>query len=349
MLGRSLAIPKLRSLSSDWLALGIQILSGGAAIATLLAFAGSRWWQFALLEHGRSQYSWLLLIGLCFEILRLWCGWGNRVKRTRQLVWAAIWALFLGVNLSYFMGLFFLPSRNHGVTPSAPVLTVLHMTLDHERSEVSEAIAFIHEQAKHQAPDVISILEVTPQSLPRLQAGLGDYQVAIANPLTNSHGSVWFVSRHPAHPLTVQSTQVIHLPANNIRPLLQLNLAYAGKAIALLCFHVIRPRNAGTVDYQRVELQALADWSWQHPDAIVIGDFNSTPWYGAFRQLLRTSQLVSSQPGFGLQPTWHSRMPLLLRMPIDHCLYGHSFVSVRREIGRSVDSDHLPLLVSVQI
>ena len=335
--------------SSDWLAIAIQLLSGGAAIATLLSFAGSLWWGFALLEHGRSQYSWLLLIGLCFALLRLSHWRTNQVGMNGQIACGVLWAILLVVNLSYFFGLFLMPSQNAAASASSTVLTVLHVTLDHDNPDVSEAIAFINQQTQPQAPDVMSILEVTPQSLPQIQAGLPDYQLAIAEPRPNSHGSAWFVSRHPAQPLTVQSSQLIHLPADSDRPLLLLNIAYAGKAIELLCFHVIRPQSAATVGYQRVEFQALTDWSQEHQDAIVIGDFNSTPWYGAFRQMLRESKLVSSQPGFGLQPTWHSSLPPLLQIPIDHCLHSRSFVTVGRRVGRSVGSDHLPLSVSLRI
>jgi endonuclease/exonuclease/phosphatase (EEP) superfamily protein YafD len=338
--------------SSDWLAIAIQLLSGGAAIATLLSFAGSVWWGFALLEHGRSQYGWLLLIGLCFALLRLWHWRANQAGMNGQVACGLLWAILLVVNLSYFFGLLLMPSQGAAASSSSKLLTVLHVTLDHDNPDVSQAIAFINQQGKQQgkqqAPDVLSILEVTPRSLPQIQSGLPDYQLAIAEPRTNSHGSAWFVSRHPANPLTVQGSRLIHLPADSDRPLLLLNISYAEKAIELLCFHVIRPRNAETVRYQRVEFQALTDWSQQHPDAIVIGDFNSTPWYGAFRQLLRESQLVSSQPGFGLQPTWHSSLPSLLQIPIDHCLHSRSFVSMRRRVGRSVGSDHLPLSVSLR-
>ena len=187
--------------SSDWLAIAIQLLSGGAAIATLLSFAGSLWWGFALLEHGRSQYSWLLLIGLCFALLRLSHWRTNQVGMNVQIACGVLWAILLVVNLSYFFGLFLMPSQNAAASASSTVLTVLHVTLDHDNPDVSEAIAFINQQTQPQAPDVMSILEVTPQSLPQLQAGLPDYQLAIAEPRPNSHGSAWFVSRHPAQPL----------------------------------------------------------------------------------------------------------------------------------------------------
>ena len=337
MSGRSQPVYRVFDWSAGGLAIGIQILAGGAAIATLLSFAGSFWWGFALLEHGRSQYCLLLLIGLCFALLR----------SGRQRAFGLLWAILLVVNLSYFVGLF-LPSGDT-VHLSAPLLTVLHVTLDHDNPDVSRAIAFINQQERQQAPDVVSILEVTPQSLPLLQAGLSGYRLAIAEPLPNSHGSAWFVSRHPADALTVEGSQLIHLPADSDRPLLLLNISYGGRAIELLCFHVIRPQSDRTVSYQRVEFQALTDWSQQHHQAIVIGDFNSTPWYGAFRKLLREGKLVSSQPGFGLQPTWHSSLPSLLQIPIDHCLHSRAFVSVGRRVGRSVGSDHLPLSVSVRV
>ncbi|GET44294.1 endonuclease/exonuclease/phosphatase family protein [Microseira wollei] len=311
----------------------VNILAGGAALATAFSFAGSWWWIFAMLEHFRPQYCLLLAIAFFLDLI-------DRQPGLSQHFYL-LWGIPLAINLSLLLPLF-LPSFGHAT--NSIELRVLHATLDNDNPDVSKAIDYVNKQA----PDIVSLLEVTPQSLPQLQAGLTNYQLVIAEPRTTSHGSAWFVSRQPSYPIEVKAAELIHLPPTSDRPILQITITYAGKPIDLLCFHAIRPRSASTVDFQRVEFEALAQWSRQR-QAIVIGDFNSTPWYGSFRQMLHQSGLVNSQNGFGLQPTWHGSLLPILRIPIDHCLHSRSIVTVKRSIGSHIGSDHLPLLVTLGI
>lgn len=311
----------------------VNILAGGAALATALSFAGSWWWIFAMLEHFRPQYCLLLAIALFLAPI-------DRGSSSSQHFYL-LWAIPLAINISFLLPLF-IPSFRHATNSSE--LRVLHATLDNDNPDVNKAINYVN----NQAPDIVSLLEITPQSLPEFQAGLTNYQLVIAEPRTTSHGSAWFVSRQPSHPIEVKGAELIHLPPTSDRPILQITITYAGKPIDLLCFHAIRPRSTATVDYQRVEFEALAKWSQQR-QAIVIGDFNSTPWYSSFRKMLHQSGLLNSQKGFGLQPTWHGNLPPILRIPIDHCLHSPSIITVQRTIGSHIGSDHLPLLVTLRI
>lgn len=311
----------------------VNILAGGAALATALSFAGSWWWIFSLLEHFRSQYCLLLAIALLVGLINR-KSWSN--KR-----WSLLWAIPIAINISLVLPLF-LPSV--GDAPDSSGLRVLHATLNKDNPDVIKAINYVN----NQAPDIVSLIEITPESLPQFQAGLTNYQLVIAEPRTSSHGSAWFVSRQPSHPIEVKAAELIHLPPTSDRPILQITITYAGKPIDLLCFHAIRPRSTSTVDYQRVEFEALAKWSQQR-QAIVIGDFNSTPWYSSFRKMLHQSRLINSQKGFGLQPTWHGNLPPILRIPIDHCLHSPSIITVQRTIGSHIGSDHLPLLVTLKV
>jgi endonuclease/exonuclease/phosphatase (EEP) superfamily protein YafD len=325
----------------------VNVLAGGVTIATLLCFASPLWWVFAMLEHFRVQYGLVLVVALLIGLItrKPW-----HIKR-----WSLLWTIPLimnaGLLLPAFMGS--VQNREDAIIDAAlrrpTLLRVLHATLDRDNSDVSKAIRYINQQA----PDIVSLLEITPESLPQIQAGLAGYQLVIAEPRTNSHGSAWFVSKQPSSPIAIQQSKLIHLPSDSDRPLLQASITFAGKPIDLLCFHAIRPQNTPSVNYQQVEFAALAQWSQnllenQRRHIIAIGDFNSTPWYGPFRQMLHDSQLVSSHNAFGLQPTWPSGLPSLLRLPIDHCLHSRSFATVERIVGPNLGSDHLPLLVALR-
>lgn len=96
------------------------------------------------------------------------------------------------------------------------------------------------------------------------------------------------------------------------------------------------------------------DWIG-HPSAIgkpliVMGDFNSIPSSGAYRQLLQPMQDPKQQTGIRPEPTFPSRFPLLR---LDHIFTANgprivSAKAVRNEATR-LASDHLPLLAEVEV
>jgi endonuclease/exonuclease/phosphatase (EEP) superfamily protein YafD len=333
----------------DW-RFGIDLLAGVVAIATVLGFFSSIWWGFSFLDYPRPQYCLVLVIALSVGLL----------SRQRWLVkrWKLLWCIPLLINLCLVDPdlLDLQSSRQHagvdrildlGRRPNH--LRVLHLTLDRDNPELSQAIAYInHEQAQ-----LVSVLEVTPDSLPQLKAKLTGYQLVGAEPRTNSHGSAWFLRQSASQPITVVGTEVIHLPANSDRPLLKATINYGKKTIHLLCFHAIRPQNAGSVTFQQVEFAALSAWSQSvakenKNQVIVIGDFNSPQWSVPFRAALKDSGLRNSLTGFGWQPTWPSGLPAFARIPIDHCLHSRTFFTSDRHIGPNVGSDHLPLFVELR-
>ncbi|MDX2242108.1 MAG: endonuclease/exonuclease/phosphatase family protein [Leptolyngbyaceae cyanobacterium bins.302] len=316
----------------------MNLIAGLVAILSLLGFLSPYWFGFSFLEHPRPQYCLILAIAVLLNLLgRSRSGWA----------WALLWTMLFLVNFALISPVMFGAAANAASSPNA--LRLLHVTLDHDNPDLGRAVQF----ANTQKADLVSLLEVTPEALPKLEAELTNYRLIQAEPRTNSHGSAWFIARQPSHPLQVMGSEVIRLPADSVRPILKTTIGDGDKVLELLCFHVIRPRNAATIAYQQVEFRAMAEWSQnmlqqgKHP--IAIGDFNSTPWSFLFRQLLADSGLKNSQNGFGLQPTWHSSLPKFLQIPIDHCLHSPSFFTRDRRIGSNIGSDHLPVFVELQL
>lgn len=312
---------------------------GLAAIATGLSTLGDFGWRFTFLEHFRMQYSLILLLGLGMSL------WDRRRKSWRY--GTRLWRLALFLLLPLLMNVvllapLWLPAGTpQGITTTTPRLRLLYMTLDHERSEVRPAVAYIQQQRA----DVIFLLEVTPTSLTALQQQLGDsHRLVFGLPRTNSHGSAWFVPRQSR--LTIAGAEIIHLPSFSDRPLLKGTLMHNGRPLDLLLFHAIRPRHEASVAFQRQEFAALANWSRTVAnELIVFGDFNSTPWHGQFRQMLAISGLRNSQVGFGWQTTWPSQLPPPFRLAIDHSLHSPRITTLGRQVGPDIGSDHLPLML----
>ncbi|MEO0840859.1 MAG: endonuclease/exonuclease/phosphatase family protein [Cyanobacteria bacterium J06643_5] len=320
-----------------------NVLSGLAVIATTLSLAGKLWWVFALMEHLRVQYSLILVIALFVRVI---------TSRKRINTWNILCLIALIVNLIFIFPLFIPPngiSTQASNTPEQKI-RLIHATLDNKKPLAAKAIKYLN----NQETEILFLLEVTPQSLIQLRRGLTNYRLIAAQPKYISHGIAWFIRKEKTQSIQVKKFGFISLPKDNHRPLLKATISYNDRKIVLLCFHVISPQYAKAVAYQRVEFDALADWSQRtlknsKQDLIVIGDFNSTPWYGSFRQLVSKSGLINSQRGFGIQTTWNSLLPPVFRIPIDHCLHSKSLTTIKRFIGSDIGSDHLPLFVELRL
>lgn len=311
-------------------------VAGIATIATVCGCAGRWWWVLELLDHPRPQYCLLLLPALLL----------GGVWRQR---WSLIWIIPLLLNLGLLAPLF-LPTSPAATPDSNATLHLLTITLDREHPEqAGQAIAYINAQSA----DLVWLIEVTPSSLAQLKTDLSHYQIVAAEPRENSHGSALLLNQQSTAAIAIQRTQIIHLPTYSERPMLEAILTWTGHSIALLSFQTTRPQNATTSEFQQIELAAGAAWSRQQlqqgRQVVMIGDFNTTPWSGRFRQLLQDSQLFNSQQGFGWQPTWNAHWFPLLRIAIDHCLLSRSFTVQNRRIGTEVGSDHLPLQVELHL
>ncbi len=319
-----------------------NVLAGCAVIATILSLAGRKWWVFALMEHPRVQYSLILVIALFVSLF---------TSKKRINIWNILCFIALSLNFILIFPLLIPANQNSNPVINTPPQTirVIHATLNNKKPDVTEAIEYLNKQET----DILFLLEVTPPSLMQLKKGLTNYRLIAAQPKYISHGIAWFVPQKQTKPIEIKRFGFISLPKDNNRPLLKARISYGEREIVLLCFHVISPRNAKTVAYQEVEFDAVAKWSQRiqngKQDLIIIGDFNSTSWYWPFRKLVRESGLIDSQRGFGIQTTWNSILPPVLRIPIDHCLHSKSLTAIKRFVGDDIGSDHLPLLVELRL
>ena len=120
--------------------------------------------------------------------------------------------------------------------------------------------------------------------------------------------------------------------------------------LSVLSTHPLAPTEKERANLRDAQLAFAADWAGDQTGAFFgAGDFNATPWSAPFRQMLAASDLVNSQSGFGLQPSFPATSPLVLRVPIDHLLHGPDLIVLDRQLGPAMGSDHFPLLVDLQL
>jgi endonuclease/exonuclease/phosphatase (EEP) superfamily protein YafD len=87
------------------------------------------------------------------------------------------------------------------------------------------------------------------------------------------------------------------------------------------------------------------------PDAkltVIAGDFNTTSWAPCFEKLMAATGTRDTRRGFGICPTFPANF-WSVRIPIDHCLVSPDLGVVDRRVGPDIDSDHLPILIDLQL
>jgi endonuclease/exonuclease/phosphatase (EEP) superfamily protein YafD len=98
---------------------------------------------------------------------------------------------------------------------------------------------------------------------------------------------------------------------------------------------------------QSVQAANLAAFlAQQPPDLVLMGDFNAASW----SPLLRSFRVVTGLQEDGhLLPSWPTWAWAVLRLPIDHVMARGKAQVVATELGRSIGSDHLPVIAKIAI
>src|SRR5262245_21747420 len=79
--------------------------------------------------------------------------------------------------------------------------------------------------------------------------------------------------------------------------------------------------------------------------ALLVGDFNTTPWSPLVRDAAADERLRRAH--LGAASTWASPWPIL-GLPIDHAFAAND-ARISARVGPGIGSDHLPLLIDVQV
>ncbi len=295
-----------------------------AAPVTLCSIAGlfgSLGWLLDLTSHFRIQYTALLLAcTIALATIRSW-----------RLLGAAAFALLLNVVVIaplYFGG----SATREPATPGWSFVLFNVRTGNPEKERVVEYL-------RSAQSDVIAVLEVDRIWMKALNA-LEGYKVVVAKPRPDNFGMA-LLSRRPA-----LHAQVLYFGYAGV-PTIDAVFEHKSEAVRVILTHPVPPGSARGTFLRNSQLDELAvHVAAVSEPVILLGDLNATPWSSAFRQLVESTKLVSSQRGFGIQPTYPAGFPHLL-IPIDHCLHSSSWVTRTRSVGPDLGSDHYPLLVSL--
>jgi len=302
------------------------LLGGGALVGTVVGFCGRLSWIADLFAHFRVQYVVLLTLALVLAGL----------ARTPRI--AAVYALAGLLNAALLVPLWI----GRDVEPAAERLRIGYLNvLTSNRSE--EAVARWIESSE---ADLVLAVEIDARWQKRLLAS-SSYDIAFSHPRSDNFGIALLSRRGSAATVTSAGLAALFESVIDV-PVIDARVQLGACEVRLLGLHTLPPTGPRYAAARDGQLALAASWA-RGGASVVVGDLNTTRWSHPFRSLLRDGALLDSARGFGLHPTWPAFPgPIAaFRVPIDQCLHSDSLVTVRREVGSFVGSDHFPLLVDL--
>lgn len=307
------------------------IVPGALLLAlTLLSLGGPAAWWLDLLTHFRPQFAMGLLLVVALQF----------VARPRLLV--AAWATGALLNALFVAPLYF---------AQVPAATGESLTISHCNTGGDGVdIAVLADWLRRTSPDLLSLQEVTPRNLPRIETGLREaglsYELIAAEARNDTRGVALFSRRAGI------DAEIIRPVTDHDRPMIQANLDLSGMPVAILGFHATRPAPARPYRNQAQGMHAAVFWSSAFArvgsERLLIGDFNSTSQGALVSDLCRRADLADARRGHGLAGTWPASLPAPLRVPIDSAYHSAGLVTTDLHVGPDVGSDHLPIVLTVR-
>jgi len=216
-----------------------------------------------------------------------------------------------------------------------PEITLLQINVNTANKRFDDVITYV----KQKSPDIVCCEEINAAWRARLITGLGkEYPYVNALPREDNFG-IGVFSKKP-----FKNSAIVTLGSAGV-PSVQTSIEVGGKLLTLLSTHVLPPTGFSYFAWRNEQLERIADERQKLGDRLILaGDLNCTSWSYFFRRLIERTGLKDTRQGFGAQPTWPTSAPMLF-IPIDHFLVSDHFVTLDREIGPNVGSDHFPVFI----
>jgi endonuclease/exonuclease/phosphatase (EEP) superfamily protein YafD len=294
----------------------------GLALFTVLSLLGMVVGTFSIFTHFQLYLAlaWatgLILFGLFPSIRR--CFWVP--KRVVQV------GLFLLLTHAAVVGSLWIgPPQPDLAAPNQ--LDIVWFNSHHQLAGVAD----LEHLLATDLPDVIALCEV----------GLGvDIQLPGFDYVWrgNREAAMLIASRYPLENMRILSS------VKGARDQLLVDVVVGRRRFKLMAVHLRKPYDPEHND----EMAAIAQTIAPLHDAIVLGDFNTTPWAAQFRNLSRDAQLHHARAGFGLLNSFGLSRWRLVPIPIDHMLYKGAIGIESFEVLPWISSDHRPIRASFLI
>ncbi|MCO6357150.1 endonuclease/exonuclease/phosphatase family protein [Roseivirga pacifica] len=296
-----------------------------AVSVTLICLASyfAKWhWSLDLLSHFRFQYLVILSISTVLLIF---------LKRKKAILFTPLVLLLLIEILPFYFG-------GKKVVHTENSVKLSSINLLSSNSAFSEVTAFVASTN----PDILVLQEYNGKWHTVLSSISSNYPYQLAIPQENNFGIAIFskLSFSELKMVTMGSAQLPSIVG-------EFNLN--GTKTTLIATHPLPPIGAEYANLRNNQLAAIAAFvQSNNHETILVGDLNTSSFSPHFKSLLKTTGLVDSRKGHGLQPTWPANITPL-RVTLDHCLVSSRLLVKSRKIGERIGSDHLPIVVELGV
>lgn len=296
-----------------------------ATAATLLADA---WWPLELAGHFRAH---LVAGAAVAALLALWRG--PRALSPALLALGA-WHVAAVENAPY------LPRAANAASAAEPALRVVTFNVLWNNARHDDVVAFLRQTDA----DVIVLQEVTARWHRALRPLAERYPHQLPTGAFDEEGpGIVILSKTP---VVARATRLPYAAVADI--------SWRGRRVLLAGVHTVLPLSAWGRGLQaRTFADIAALTAGTGGAALVIGDFNHTPYTPAFRRFADAARLAAARHP-GLWPySWRARFadayPLggFLGLPIDQVLANGHFSVRAIAYGPALGSDHRPLVVDL--
>jgi endonuclease/exonuclease/phosphatase (EEP) superfamily protein YafD len=287
---------------------------------TLAGFGGGLAWYLDLANHFRVQYA--VILGACAVVAAL----------IRRVAVAGVALALAVVNLAVVSPLW----DEDRAEAEAAELTVLLLNLDAGNHDYDAVRALIRERQ----PDLFAAVELTAAWQRELASVLEPYVGRLLEP----RESPWGLGLYSRRPLREAKTL---LPAGLMYPILTATVEGRTKELRVALLHPEVPGDPSAAARHELFFDVVTAVVTEADSGAVLGDLNTTPWSARYRRLVEDADLEDTRVGYGLQTSWPSFLPAILRIPIDHVLVTNDLAAAERQVGPEVGSDHLPVWVEL--
>ena len=321
----------------------LRFLVVGLHLATFFACFASFDWSADLFAHFRVQYCLLLLASSVVLIA---------MKSWRLLLVSLI---CLTVNSSWVA-----PYLVGGLSPGSPGATSLVESTSQTYRVLSLNVLTRNKQ--HQSvidlieasdPDFVVLMEINSRWQAKLQDSplLERYPFVEFVPDDFGNFGIAFLSKFKWSDLEVVYVKPLDLASLVI----ELPLQSSGSTVAvaqsfqIVATHPIPPIDKFRTAARDTQLMDMAGRVRQENPAMMVGDFNLTPWSPRFSKVIEKSGTSDSAIGQGVEPTWYVFPTIFGGLKIDHVLVNDHVRVLKHEVLQDVGSDHRGVLVDFML
>ncbi|MBO0861539.1 MAG: endonuclease/exonuclease/phosphatase family protein [Chloracidobacterium sp.] len=259
----------------------------------------------------------------------------------REVGWAIASAMGMVMNLAAVAPWYAWRKKPMGDRYGRRVKLIL-ANVNHKNRAREKFIAF----ARKHAPDLLVVQEVDESWRESLRSLHSLYPFIDEQPRAGGAGMA-FYSRFPFKRL--QLTTDIH--EGGARSCILARIDIEGVSVSLLSIHPRTPIRSDRYKLRNELLTEAADCLRDlAAPRICVGDLNITPWSPYYQRFVERTELVNVRKGFGLLPSWPTFLFFKwLMIPLDHCLVSKDIRVADVKTGEAIDSDHLPLIVELEL